>query len=96
VILDTPPLLAVTDAAVLAARADGVVLVAAVNETRRDDLKSSMAILEGTGARLLGVVANKVRVSGRGAYYYAGYYGDPMPERSSGKRRGRSRPAARV
>jgi capsular exopolysaccharide synthesis family protein len=75
VILDTPPLLAVTDAAVLAARADGVVLVAAVNETKREALKQSMAILEGTGARLLGVVANKVPSSGQGAYYYAGYYG---------------------
>lgn len=75
VILDTPPLLAVTDAAVLAARSDGVVLVAAVNETKREALKQSMAILEGTGARLLGAVANKVPSSGQGAYYYAGYYG---------------------
>ncbi len=96
VILDTPPLLAVTDAAVLAARADGVVLVASVNETRREDLKNSVAILEKTGARLLGVVANKVRVTGRGAYYYGGYYGDSVPDRTNGKRRGRLRPPAKV
>jgi capsular exopolysaccharide synthesis family protein len=87
VILDTPPLLAVTDAAVLAARADGVVLVAAVNETKREALKQSMAILEGTGARLLGVVANKVPSSGQGAYYYTGYYGGGAPEPP--KKRGR-------
>ena len=93
VILDTPPLLAVTDAAVLAARSDGVVLVAAVNETKREALKQSMTILEGTGARLLGVVANKVSSSGQGSYYYAGYYGDAPPERSGGKRRSLLRPS---
>lgn len=92
VILDTPPLLAVTDAAVLAARADGVVLVAAVNETKRDALKQSMDILAGTGARLLGAVANKVPSSGQGAYYYAGYYGGvPEPPRGwRARRAGRS------
>lgn len=90
VVIDTPPLLAVTDAAVLAARSDGVVLVAAVNETKREALKQSMTILEGTGARLLGVVANKVPSSGQGAYYYAGYYGGaPEPPKRS-RRAGRA------
>jgi succinoglycan biosynthesis transport protein ExoP len=91
VVLDTPPLLAVTDAAVLAARSDGVILVAAVNETKREALKQSVAILEGTGARLLGVVANKVFRSGQDSYYYGGYYGDAPVERSGGERRGRLR-----
>ena len=88
IILDTPPLLAVTDAAVLAARADGIVLVAAVNETKRDALKQSVEVLQGTGARLLGVVANKVQRSGENAYYYGSYYGDGPVERSAGNRRG--------
>jgi Mrp family chromosome partitioning ATPase/capsular polysaccharide biosynthesis protein len=90
VILDTPPLLAVTDAAVLAARSDGVVLVAAVNETGREQLKHSVDVLQGTGARLLGVVANKVPMSGRGAYYYSSYYGAGEQERKGGTRRLRS------
>ena len=94
VILDTPPLLAVTDAAVLAARSDGVILVAAVNETKREALKQSVAILEGTGARLLGVVANKVSRTGQGDYYYGGYYDEAPLERSGGRRRGRLRPSA--
>lgn len=89
VILDTPPLLAVTDAAVLAARSDGVVLVAAVNETGRESLKHSVTVLEGTGARLLGVVANKVPTSGRGAYYYGGYYGAPQVQQGRWGRLGR-------
>lgn len=95
VVLDTPPLLAVTDAAVLAARSDGVVLVAAVNETRRDALKQSVEILEGTGARLLGVVANKVQWSGQNAYYYGGYYTAEPPERTGAGWRGRRRAVAK-
>lgn len=73
-IIDTPPLLPVTDAAVLAERVDGVVVVVALNETRREGLKRAMAILEGTGVRILGVVVNKATGSGSGDYY--AYYGD--------------------
>jgi len=73
-IIDTPPLLPVTDAAVLAERVDGVVMVVALNETRREGLKRAMAILEGTGVRVLGVVVNKATGSGTGDYY--AYYGD--------------------
>jgi non-specific protein-tyrosine kinase len=88
VIIDTPPLLPVTDAAVLAAKCDGVVLVTAVNETRRDAVERAKVILEGTGARLLGSVINKSPTSGSGSYYYAGYYesGDEMMQGS--RRRG--------
>lgn len=60
VILDTPPVLAATDAAVLAVQTDGVVIVAAVAETSRESLAHAVDILWATGARLLGVVANKV------------------------------------
>lgn len=59
VILDTPPVLAATDAAVLAARTDGVVVVAAVDQTSRESLAHAVDILWGAGARLLGVAANK-------------------------------------
>ncbi|MDQ1446627.1 MAG: tyrosine-protein kinase [Acidimicrobiaceae bacterium] len=91
VIIDTPPLLAVTDAAVLAARADGVVLVAALGETHRDAAQRARAILTSTNARVLGVVVNK---SGAGrSGYYAGYYGyyATEPEDAKGKRKGRRR-----
>lgn len=85
VIIDTPPLLAVTDAAVVAAKSDGVILVAALNEAHRDSVKRAKAILEGTGARILGVVANKAPASGSGAYY-GGYYHDPAVETRKGWR----------
>lgn len=62
VVIDTPPVLPVTDAAVLAAQADAVILVAAVGETHRDSLQQATAILEATGKPLLGVVLNKAHV----------------------------------
>jgi Mrp family chromosome partitioning ATPase len=77
VIIDTPPLLPVTDAAVLAAKADGVVLVTAINETRRGALERAREILESTSARLLGTVVNKMPATGGYYYhYYASYYGE--------------------
>lgn len=69
VIVDTPPLLPVTDAAVVAARADGVVLVVALGETRRDAALRAKAVIESTGARLLGVVVNKGPATGSDYYY---------------------------
>jgi len=90
VVIDTPPLLAVTDAAILGAKVDGVVLVAAVNETSRDAVKRATAILEPVGARLLGVIVNKAKSSG--GYYYAGYYGEPKDGKGKKGRFKRRRP----
>lgn len=73
VILDAPPLLAVTDAAVLAAKADGVVIVSALGETHRGALGRARASLGEGPARALGVVLNKVE-GGRGYYGYADSY----------------------
>jgi Mrp family chromosome partitioning ATPase len=78
VIIDSPPLLPVTDAAVLAAKCDGVVLVTAAHETPRAALKRSKTILEATGATILGIVVNKSRKTENG-YYYGGYYGAKAP-----------------
>lgn len=69
IILDTPPCLVVTDAAVLARRADGVLVVARVGTTRRDALKESLQLLEQVGVKVVGVVMNQVS-SRRSSYYY--------------------------
>jgi capsular exopolysaccharide synthesis family protein len=69
VVIDTPPLLAVTDAAVLAARADGVMVVTALGETRRDSLERAVRILRHTGVRILGTVVNKTRTVAPYPYY---------------------------
>lgn len=79
IVIDSPPLLPVTDAAVLAAECDGVVLVAGDNETPRGALERAKTILDGTNARVLGVVFNKSR-NAAGGYYYGGYYGNAQGE----------------
>ena len=75
VIIDTPPLLPVTDAAVLAALTDGALVVTAVGSTRREQLHQAVQRLETVGARLLGLVANKASTRGSDAYAYAYGYG---------------------
>jgi Mrp family chromosome partitioning ATPase/capsular polysaccharide biosynthesis protein len=76
IIIDSPPLLPVTDAAVLAAKCDGIVLVTAANETPRGAIERCKAILDGTGARVLGAVVNKASKKGDGYYHYGPYYGE--------------------
>jgi polysaccharide biosynthesis transport protein len=87
IVVDTPPVLPVTDASILATKCDGVILVAALNESKRESISRAKAILDHNGARLLGVVANKARTSKRGYDTYGGYYGPPLPRASKRKRR---------
>lgn len=80
VIVDTPPVLAVTDAAVLSPSVDGVVLVTAADQTHKGALTRAVATLGTAHARVLGVVLNKVDGAGGGSYgyrgrYYGAYYG---------------------
>jgi tyrosine-protein kinase len=68
IIIDTPPLLPVTDAAVLAAHADGVLVVARAGKTTRHQLMLAMRSLQAVGARVLGTVLN-IAPSRRGSEY---------------------------
>jgi Mrp family chromosome partitioning ATPase len=74
VIIDSPPVLAVTDATILSGLVDGVLLVAASGITPRSGLIRTRRILVSSGARLLGIAVNKLdmRQSGYG-YSYANY-----------------------
>ncbi|GHE27461.1 capsular exopolysaccharide biosynthesis protein [Streptosporangium violaceochromogenes] len=65
VIVDTPPLLPVTDAAALAAGCDGVLLVVRCGGPRREDVAHALNLLSSAGARLVGTVLN--HASGRRA-----------------------------
>jgi polysaccharide biosynthesis transport protein len=71
VIIDTPPVVVVTDASVLANAVDGVAVVAALGETARDSVKRATSVLASSRTRLLGVIFNKVEASRN----YYGYYG---------------------
>jgi len=73
VIFDSPPILAVTDAAVLSQRVDGVMLVIQAGRTRRDATREAVNRLRQLGARVLGVVLNRIPGRGAGYYYYSHY-----------------------
>lgn len=75
VIVDSSPLLAVTDAAVLAANSDGVLIMARYGETKRDQLAHAVGSLEDVGTRLLGAVFTMVPARGNTTYSYYGSYG---------------------
>lgn len=76
IIVDSPPLLAVTDATVVSTLVDGCVLIVESGVTPKKMILRASKMLSGANARLLGVVLNKVRVHHDGYYdvYYRGYY----------------------
>ncbi|HLN60790.1 MAG TPA: CpsD/CapB family tyrosine-protein kinase [Symbiobacteriaceae bacterium] len=71
VLIDSPPVLAVTDAAVLAPRTDGVVLVIRAGRTDRRAVQRARTALETVHARVLGTVLGGVAQSEKEGYYYA-------------------------
>jgi len=74
VVIDAPPLLPVTDAAVLAAIADGAVLVLRHGRTRREEAQRAIQALNAVNAKLLGTVLNFApKRSRRGGYDGYGY-----------------------
>ncbi len=85
VIVDAPPLLPVTDAAVLAVLADGAVIVTRYGSTKREQLRAAADILHGIDARVVGTVLNMVSPKdyghgyGYGSGYGYGYEPDPNP-----------------
>lgn len=70
VFFDTPPVVAVTDAAVLATKVDGVLLVISAGKTRREYARTAVQRLEQINARLVGTVLTNAQV-GAG---FQGYY----------------------
>lgn len=79
IIIDTPPIIAVTDAQVLAKYADGYVLVISSGKTERQAAIKAKDLLDKVNAKVLGVVLNRVdaksKKSGYG-YYYSYYDSD--------------------
>ena len=68
ILMDSPPVLPVTDASILSRYADATLVLAAAGQTRRTDLHRSVEKLDQVGATILGIVLNKVtRQTGR--YY---------------------------
>lgn len=75
VIIDTPPLGSVIDAAIIARECDGVAVVVEANSTSNKFVKEVLVQLEKSECRILGIILNKINAVGKGYYknYYRGY-----------------------
>jgi capsular exopolysaccharide synthesis family protein len=75
VVIDSPPVLSVTDAVLLSTLADGVVLVVKPGSTNMQALRQTVDQLRWVGANLIGIVLNDVPAKGsRYSYFTKGYY----------------------
>jgi capsular exopolysaccharide synthesis family protein len=85
VILDSPPALPVTDAAVISKLADGVIIVAEYGQTTYESVAQTKSLFEKVNARILGVVLNRVPANHKEYYYYY-YHEDKVSSAKNGKR----------
>lgn len=81
VVIDSPPMLSVADATILASRVDGVLLVVDAGFTRRGVAKRTKEALQGIGANVVGVVVNRAAVKSESDYYYDYSYGSDGKEK---------------
>lgn len=73
VIIDTPPVLAVTDAVVAADQATGLLMVAAAGSTTRQSLDAALATADTAGVKVLGLVLTRLPIKGPDSYGYEAY-----------------------
>ncbi len=94
IIVDTPPVTAVTDAAAMSQFVDGTILVVRAGVTPRQVVKASLEQLQGVRATILGVALNGIS-TGKDSYYYSqyyySYYGEDDQRRKRGKRHKKSK-----
>ena len=86
-LIDSPPVLAVTDPCVIAPRTDGMVVVIRMEKNNRTSITHTREQLDSYGVRLLGVIANDAtEAAHRDGYHYEGYdvyYQKPAAPRQS-------------
>ena len=73
ILIDAPPILSVTDALVLNRLVDGVILVVAANETKKETVRKSLKALSKVEANLIGTLISKMDVKRNGYYSYYKY-----------------------
>ena len=75
VLFDSPPVIAVTDAAILSTKIDGVVLVIRAHQTQKNAVKRAKTLMDNVNARIIGCLLNSVNIErAYGSYYYYYYY----------------------
>jgi Mrp family chromosome partitioning ATPase len=74
IIIDSPPVLSVTDAIIISTLVDGVIYVVAYKKTKKEDAKQGLIQLQKNNARVLGSVFANVDVRKSRTGYYGYYY----------------------
>lgn len=74
VVIDSPPIASFTDGVLVASMVDGVILVVNSGKSSRQVVRRSRQLLEDIGAKVFGVVLNKVNLRSQDNYYYQSYY----------------------
>lgn len=84
VLIDTPPLIACSDAKIVSKYADGVLFNVAMNQYRRGEVKESINSLKSAEANIIGINITKFKGAGKSDYYYyynyKNYYSDTATE----------------
>lgn len=95
IIIDAPPLLPVTDAAVLSQHVGGVLIVVGAQQTKSQELVKSLSSLEMVESNILGIVLNRLPAKGPDAYAQSYYSYESVPvERKRGAERNVDRGSA--
>ena len=92
IVIDSPPILGLSDSLLLSTLIDGVILVTRAGSTPKDAAIQARKLLQGVNAKILGVVLNGITEAdlkyGSYSYYYSNYYGDEYDsQKGKNKRR---------
>ena len=72
IVIDTPPLIACNDAAIISRLSDCVIYNVAINQGKKKEIKAGLEQLSDAGANIIGINITKANINDRGSYYY--YY----------------------
>jgi non-specific protein-tyrosine kinase len=88
VLLDSPPVTALSDTAILSTQVDGVLLVVDAGATRKETARRAVEALTRVKAHIVGVLLNRMPTQGGGGYYYYYQYGEYYRTGDGGKSSG--------
>jgi capsular exopolysaccharide synthesis family protein len=104
VVIDCPPISAVSDPLVMGAKSDGVLYVMKFKKIRREHARRSVQRIQDAGIQIVGVLLNDIDFEGRDSYYYSYYYyqnqyyshyrTEPTPKKADAAKADTTKPAA--
>lgn len=100
VVLDCPPVSAVSDPLIIASMSDGIVFVTKFNKIRREHARKTVQRIQDAGIHVFGAVLNDIDFEGKDSYYYSYYYYQnryyASHYKTQGKTEGKNDPASEV